>query len=163
MSTSPTRYSGLQIVLHWVIAGLFAFNYIVSDGMGKAWRAFSQTGINDSTVARLHIIAGIALLALTVLRFVVRLKRGAPAAPASGSELMRLAAEWGHRALYMLLFLLPVAGLAAWFGGVKAAGEAHEIMGNLTLILIIGHVAAALYHQFVLKDNLISRMRPSKG
>ena len=156
----PVRYSRVQIALHWGIAALFAFNYIVSDGMGRALRNFSQTGINDSLTAKLHIIGGIFLLGLMVLRLVFRALHGAPPHASSGYPLMDKAAIWGHRALYALLLLLPMAGLAAWFGGLKVAGEAHEVLVNLTALLIAGHIAAALYHQFILKDRLLDRMRP---
>ena len=98
-----------------------------------------------------------------VARLVVRMRHGAPAVPAGHSGLIELAVTWGHRALYLLLFALPIAGLVAWFGGVKIAGEAHEIMVNITLALIAGHISAALFHQFYLKDNLLRRMRPNKG
>ncbi len=46
------------------------------------------------------------------------------------------------------------------FGGVEDAGDAHEIIANLTLALIAVHAAAALFDQFVLKDNLLARMKP---
>ncbi len=34
----------------------------------------------------------------------------------------------------------------------------HELSWQILLVLIILHVAAALYHQFLLKDNLMGRM-----
>lgn len=162
-AAADLRYSRVQIALHWAIALLFAFNYIVSDNMGKAWRSFTQTGINDSLTAQLHVIGGVSLLALMVLRLIVRAVHGAPPHAQSGMPLLDTAAVWGHRALYLLLLLLPAAGLAAWFGGIKAAGDAHEILVNLSVIMVLGHIAAALYHQFILKDNLIARMRPKRG
>ena len=159
---SPIGYSNLQIALHWAVAALFLFNYIVSDGMGRALRNFSQTGMNESTVALLHIIGGSALLVLMLLRVVVRLRQGAPALP-QGPGWMHRAAHLGHVALYAVLFALPLSGLAAWFGGIKPAGEAHELLINAALVLIIGHIVMALLHQFVLKDGLLDRMRPGRG
>jgi cytochrome b561 len=38
------------------------------------------------------------------------------------------------------------------------AHEAHDIFANLLLLTIALHAAAALYHQFILKDGLMSRM-----
>ncbi|MES9973390.1 MAG: cytochrome b/b6 domain-containing protein, partial [Candidatus Thiodiazotropha sp.] len=35
---------------------------------------------------------------------------------------------------------------------------AHGVLSQLLLILIIGHVLAFLYHQYVRKDSLFSRM-----
>jgi cytochrome b561 len=36
--------------------------------------------------------------------------------------------------------------------------RAHAALATLLAILIVVHVAAALYHQFVLKDGLFRRM-----
>ncbi len=36
--------------------------------------------------------------------------------------------------------------------------QAHAVLATLLAILIVVHVAAALYHQFVLKDGLFRRM-----
>ena len=55
-------------------------------------------------------------------------------------------------------FAVPAAGMAAWFGGVGLAAEAHEVMFNLLFALVLAHVGAALIHQFVFKDHLIARM-----
>jgi cytochrome b561 len=36
--------------------------------------------------------------------------------------------------------------------------RAHAALATLLAILIAAHIAAALYHQFVLKDGLLRRM-----
>ena len=56
------------------------------------------------------------------------------------------------------MLLMPVSGLVAWFGGVDTAADAHEVMSNLMLFVVGVHVAAALWHQFWLKDHLLLRM-----
>ncbi|MEY3308596.1 MAG: hypothetical protein RLZZ413_2634, partial [Pseudomonadota bacterium] len=38
------------------------------------------------------------------------------------------------------------------------AAEAHEVMTSLLLVVLAVHVAAALWHQFWLKDHLLRRM-----
>ena len=48
----------------------------------------------------------------------------------------------------------------AWFGGVTALADLHGGLLKLLLwLVIIGHVVAALYHHFILKDGLLHRMR----
>jgi cytochrome b561 len=42
--------------------------------------------------------------------------------------------------------------------GVFPTFQAHAVLATLLAILIAAHVAAALYHQFVLKDGLFRRM-----
>lgn len=153
-------YSGLQKLLHWAVVLTFAFNYVVSDGMGRALRTFLQTGANDSLTAELHVIVGVATLVLMILRLVVRLIQGAPAMPPAPHPLMEKAAHAVHFLLYAAMIATPAAGAAAWFLGIHDAGDLHEALVNLTLLLIIAHVAAALFHHFILKDQLLKRMAP---
>jgi cytochrome b561 len=44
--------------------------------------------------------------------------------------------------------------------GDRLWGEMHEVFGNLLLVAIGLHVAAALWHQFALRDGTLSRMLP---
>jgi cytochrome b561 len=36
--------------------------------------------------------------------------------------------------------------------------QAHAVLATLLAILIAGHIAAALYHQFVVEDGVFRRM-----
>ncbi|AVW91902.1 cytochrome b [Celeribacter baekdonensis] len=159
MKTSQS-YSMLQKLLHWAVVLTFAFNYVVSDGMERAFDAFMETGVNTNLTAKLHVIVGVVTIVLMILRILVRLIQGAPAMPAAPHPLMEKAAQLVHVGLYATLLLAPMAGASAWFLGVDIAAEVHVLLINLALALIIAHVAAALYHQFILKDNLIKRMSP---
>jgi cytochrome b561 len=161
---TPNHYSRTQIILHWVIMVLVLFNITASDGVKAMYDAFEEgttVSSSDALFGNLHIYVGISVLALAILRLFLRLRRGAPAAPA-GPILQQKAGHYVHIAIYVLLFTLPLSGIAAWFGGIGKAGDAHEVMQNLLLILVGLHVAAALFHQFWLKDNLITRMTSRK-
>lgn len=159
-SASPARYSRLQIGLHWLIFLLFGFNYIVSDGMGRALHIRLDGGVAEGFVPLVHPPVGIAVLVLTLIRLIARAITAAPEPAASNHPLMDRAAQWTHWALYALLILLPAGGIAAWQFGIEAAGDVHAALANITLALIGLHAAAALFHQFVLKDNLLARMKP---
>ncbi|MFV0303541.1 MAG: cytochrome b [Paracoccus sp. (in: a-proteobacteria)] len=154
----PNGYSGFQIALHWAIALLVLFNYIYSDGMGDALDAVleGRTGEAPDLNPAIHVWVGVAVLALVVLRLVARLSRGAPEAGGSGA--LQVAASWGHRALYLLLFLVPLAGAITWFGKVETTGDIHALLANLLMIAAGGHAAMALWHQFVVRDGLLMRM-----
>lgn len=95
MKTSQS-YSLLQKLLHWAVVLTFAFNYIVSDGMGRALDAFLKTGVNDTLTAKFHVIVGVVTLALMILRVLVRLIQGAPAMPSAPHPLMEKAAQLVH-------------------------------------------------------------------
>ena len=153
-----TGYSRVQIALHWVVVLLVVAQLVTSESMGEAWEAVEEGGVPVvSAMVWAHVNAGIAVLLLVLWRIGLRLRRGAPPAPA-GSALMQVAGRGSQFALYALLVLVPLSGLMAWFGGSQAAAEAHVLMKNIILILILLHVGVAIFHQFVLKDGLMDRM-----
>ena len=71
---------------------------------------------------------------------------------------MTVASTWTHRLLYVLMAFVPLAGMAAWFGGIDQFGEIHVLLMNALLIVSGIHAAAALYHHFIMKDGLLKRM-----
>jgi cytochrome b561 len=99
---------------------------------------------------------------------------------------MEGAARKAHLALYALLLLVPALGMVAtWLRGEavqvlglfslsspltaeramsRAVKGAHELAANLLIGLVLAHVAAALFHQLVLRDGPLGRMRlPWRG
>jgi cytochrome b561 len=77
--------------------------------------------------------------------------------------MFRRAALWTHRAFYACLVLLPVTGAVAWFRGIPAAGDAHEVLRAVLLALIALHLGGVAMHQLVWKTDILKRMiRPSK-
>lgn len=151
-------YTGVQISLHWVIALLVLFNYIYSEGMGHALDARLEgslpatQGLNPA----IHVWVGLAILALVAGRLLIRLTRGVPAA--GGSGIQQRMAEGAHRLLYALLIAIPAFGALAWFGKIDLFGGPHALLANLLMLLAAGHALAAIWHQLVLKDGLLTRM-----
>ena len=154
-------FSLTQIALHWTVGVLIVFNLLMGDDMTHLWRQIQRGAIAPTTTAAwLHIIVGVVVLALVAWRLVLRYSRGVPPAPEGESALMKLAGQAGHLALYVLMIAIPVTGLMAWFGGVTQAADLHGEVLTVLLWGVIGvHVAAALYHQFILKNGLLNRMR----
>ena len=154
-------YSRTQISLHWAVAILIIYQLLFGDDMSHAWRGFRDTGVATmSTAVWVHIIAGVLVLAFALWRLALRFTRGVPAAPEGEGSMMKLAGEAGHWALYILMLALPITGLLAWYGGVTSLAGLHgELLKTLLWVMIALHVIAALYHQFVLKDHLLDRMR----
>lgn len=158
----PSHYSRAQIALHWVVFLMIAFQFIASDAMSQAWRAVvkgQETGFDPLVAA--HVFVGGGVLLLVLWRLVLRLSRGVPPLPKEEPPVMKMIAHLTHWTLYALMIVTPISGAMAWFGGVKPAAEAHEVLKTLLMILIGLHVAGALYHQFVLKTNIMARMKPS--
>lgn len=156
---SPTGYSRAQISIHWIMAILILTMFF----SGEIIHDFSHElednpGAQQPVGVYAHIVAGIAILALAIWRIMLRLKRGAPAEPEGTPRLQGLAAKLVHLTLYAVMVMMPVSGLVAWFGGVHAAGEAHEVMKAVLIVLLVLHIGAAFYHQYGLKNGLMRRM-----
>jgi cytochrome b561 len=148
--------------LHWVVAALIGFQLINHEGMEDAWHALQKGQPFDGGAAQIHVLAGLAVLLLVLIRIVVRLTRGAPELPADGNPFLDKVAMATHLLLYGLLLLVPLMGIAAWFLGIGVAAGMHGALFAALMGLIILHTVAALYHQFVLKDGLIRRMMRSE-
>jgi len=128
-----------------------------------------------------HKWAGVTVFLLVWLRLAWRVTHPAPALPQSMSSLMQLAAHAGHMALYGLMIVIPLTGWlmssakgvqTVWFGVLpipdllgrdKELGnllkDVHEALNWLLMLTLAGHLSAALWHHFVLKDDTLRRMR----
>lgn len=156
-------YSAPQIVLHWAIAVLVAFNFIYSDGMGRALHARlddrPMTGLDLNPA--IHVWVGVLVLGLVILRLALRFGRGVP--EPGGQGLQQSLAHWGHRLIYLLLLCVPVLGGLTWFGRLDPLGDPHALLANVLMILAGGHALVAIWHQLVLKDGLLGRMFRPEG
>lgn len=158
--SQPKGYSALQIGLHWGVAALILLQLIFGDDMSQAWRGFTKTGVAEMSLSVwAHIVLGVAVLAFVLWRLVLRFSRGVPSDPAGTSPMMALVAHWGHVGLYALMLAVPLTGLIGWYGNQSLLVEAHGWLKPVLIVVILGHIAAALYHQFILKDGLLLRMK----
>ncbi|MBC7737175.1 MAG: cytochrome b [Candidatus Saccharibacteria bacterium] len=155
---SNDRYGGLQMALHWATAALIVGNYFFSEGMEDAFDARMESGAVAGWLPTYHVWAGVTLLALVVLRLIVRVRSGAPAAAQPG--VAALAAKVVHMVLYAMMVAVPALGIAAWFFGIDAAANLHVLVMNAMMLLILGHAAMAIFHHFVLRDGLLKRIIP---
>ena len=168
---APKRYHPLLVTLHWLVAILVVFNLYI----GKF--VFMDPNYPEQA-AKGHMVMGIAVLLLVIVRFVVRQRLPRPADADSGSKLTDMLAKLVHYGLYIMLAAITVIGVTfaaqsgrmarTFLGAGPASGPPpesvfllrglHGLSANILLLLILMHVAAALYHQFIRKDNLIARM-----
>lgn len=156
----PRAYSLAQIRLHWLIFGLLVIQFILHEPMTEAFDLV-EDGLTPPfhPLVAAHVFGGFLIFILVAARFWIRLDRGVPPLPKTDPPVQRLAAHVTHYSLYALLIALPVSGAVAWFRGNEAAADAHSIMRIALLALVALHVAARLYHHFLLKDGLLNRMR----
>jgi len=158
-TSAPSGYSNLQIVLHWTIAALIIFQLLVNKDMQAAFNdRLEGRPTEEFGAAVLHIAVGSTILLLAIVRLFIRRTRGVPAAHPDNPALVNWLGQATHFLLYGFLFLMPVTGLVAWFGGVELSAELHEL-GRLVLIPAIGlHALGGLAEHFVFRNDSLRRM-----
>lgn len=158
----PARFSPAQIALHWLTALLILAQYLNDHAIGRAFHATMRGAaqIPGGWLVTAHILAGLAIFAFALARIAMRLRRGTPPAAAEEPRVLQIAAAATHGLLYVLLLLMPLTGLVAWYGAVGAAGNLHELLKTVLLAVIAFHVAGAFYQQFILRSDVVARMLP---
>ena len=168
-----TRYHPALVALHWLLAlfipAALALGALVLAKIPNA----SPMKIEG---LRSHMIGGMLILALMLLRLFVRTGTAHPPAAAAGHPLLDRVAWWSHRLLYALVIAMAASGLfmalqTRLFVSVLGGGGplpadfwafpirwVHYLVSRLLMALIALHVAGALYHAFIRKDGLLRRM-----
>lgn len=126
----------------------------------------------------LHKSIGVTLLALILARVLWRMTHTPPAFPDTLQKWEKRLAEGVHKLMYVLMVAMPVSGVVmatfskygiVWFGVPLIEGldqpdlrewfkEVHEMVGITLLVLIVLHVAAAIKHRVVDRDEIMRRM-----
>lgn len=162
-TTEPTGYSRMQIALHWLVFALIAQQYLFKDAISSAWdRVTDGLEVAFDPLVLVHVAGGALVMVFALWRLTLRARRGVPPA-IEANKLQGILTKLTHVGLYALMILMPLSGSVAWFGGVQAAAQAHNVMKILLLALVALHVVGALYHQFVLRDGALARMRRAQG
>jgi cytochrome b561 len=179
------KYTGIAVLLHWLIALLIICN--VALGLGSGW-------VPDADVRPmidLHKSIGITVLALAFIRFFWRFNHQPPALPAHYAKWERILAQTAHVLLYVLIFALPITGwihdsawdqaathpmqlfwVIPWFrlGFITALdpatkemvhglfGEIHHYLGWALYVVLGLHVLGALKHQMIDRHPELQRM-----
>lgn len=168
-----SRYQPVLVALHWLMALLLP---VALGGGALVLVKIPNTDPMKIVALRQHLIGGLLLLSLMLIRLVVRASTAHPARASTGSSTLDRMAWLSHRLLYVLvlaqacsgLYMALQAGLPdVLFGGHGAlpadfwifpVRSVHYVISRLLMALIALHVTAALYHTFVLRDGLLRRM-----
>lgn len=175
-------YSGAARFFHWLIVALILVQAPV--GLYMSYRG-NTLDIWDATTGALynsHKLVGVTILLLVLLRLAYRLVHGAPAHEPTIEPWQAVVSRLNHWGMYVLLICVPIAGyigislfpaldigkvfsLPAVVAPNKEAAATvfvvHGWLARLLVLLVVVHVAAALFHYFIRKDNVLGRMLPS--
>lgn len=168
LKSSPTRYGGMAIALHWTSAA--AVIALLASGLV----AGNIEGSPPAALIVTHASLGTLVLVLTVARIVWWLAFDRRPQPAMMPRWQEIVAQAVHGLLYLAILVLVGSGIGTLVlsGAVPAllsgaplpdfAGlvprAVHGVAARLMLALLAAHIGAALYHQFVMRDRLLARM-----
>ncbi|HEV7813638.1 MAG TPA: cytochrome b/b6 domain-containing protein [Janthinobacterium sp.] len=170
----PSKFSLPSRLFHWIMAPLLLAMLLIGVGMVatvSGWRP---------VLVGIHQTLGLALLALAILRLLMRLAGGSPALPASMPAWQHLIAKLSHWVLYGAMLAMPFLG----WGMLSAAGyplpgiagmhlppiapqnvtlyawlrATHGFVGEIFFATIVLHIGAGLLHALLLKDGVFDAM-----
>lgn len=175
--SAPKRYHPILVSLHWLVALLI---------LGMLVIGFTQLGETPNDEAKIQVLSmhmpiGITILALTLARLVVRFTTSKPAPATAGNPILDKIGVAVHYLLYIAALGMGISGLgissAAGLPAIvfEKAGAlppdfaafppaiGHGFFAYVLSALVLLHIGAALYHQFIRKDGLLSRMGYGKN
>lgn len=172
---SATRWGLASRILHWFMAIAILFMFCL--GITMINMRLSPEKLEMFMV---HKSTGMLLLLAVIIRVLWRIINPPPKFPTFISRNQQQMVRLGQMLMYILLFCIPISGWVInsaanfplhWFGlfqipAITEPNIAVEEMAktvHFTLIcilgvLILGHVAAALHHHFILKNDVLRRM-----
>lgn len=168
-------YGVVTKTLHWLVAAAitaqFALGYLMDAGGHGRGRGRGRGGgpgrgrgrggdydlFGDDALLTVHVVLGVTILALALLRLLWRVRTPLPPWAATLSHAERRLAHWNERVLYLLMFAIPISGLTLVVAGDDAL-SLHVGTHIAFFVAIAFHVGLVLKHQFVDRDRLLRRM-----
>lgn len=168
------RYGKITRLLHWTMAGLFAWQF-TGMGLKLALGRTPLVGFLTST----HASIGTILMVLFILRAIWGLLNLSHR-PHHQAGLIGTAAKLGHVGLYLFMLIVPLLAILRAYGSqrglavfgmpvlpgapekvewmVSPGNTAHGLLAWVLLALVAGHIAMVFVHRFIWKDDVLSRM-----
>lgn len=165
--------------LHWLVA------FLMLSVLGAAWSFAFVLPEDRAEAIPVHVSIGLIVVALTLLRLAWRRAVPPPPIPPGTPGWTRRGAKMGHFLLYFLILVQGALGIwmaalspvdirvfngfnlselaPASAGSLVGLRQVHFVVACLLTATIFGHVAGALWHHFVLRDDVLIRMLPFGG
>lgn len=168
------RYPKLQILIHWLMFFLIAVAAISIE----VREAIPKGADLRSELKNLHVFIGQLVLIFLFIRLISRLSFEQPL-PESKVDWQVSLMKLVHVALYVLMLAIPITGILLLQAGAKEVSflgyvlpeiispdrqikkiikEVHELLSNSLYLLVAIHVAASLWHHYVIHDGSLRRM-----
>ncbi|MCT4657351.1 MAG: cytochrome b/b6 domain-containing protein [Cohaesibacter sp.] len=170
-TSSPSRYSKVTIALHW-LGALLILGLIVVGQMMDGMQGPEKLELLD-----MHRKIGLVTGLIFLVRLVFFFLHARPEADPNWPPMQAKLAKAIHLLLYLLPLVMVASGMASLMifglgqyvdngdiaGYLAAAGSVpplnvHGIVAKLLVASVVLHVIGAIYHQFVKKDGIMTRM-----
>ena len=173
--SSALKYSRTMRALHWLIALLLIALLIAGMVMVN-----STDEATKFAIIQIHAPLGILAGLLLLVRIFFAFRHPRPAPDPNWSPMVK----WGSKIVHILLYILPFALVSTGIGTMVLSGlgpmlqsgnfgpwpdmsivppaQGHSLFAKLFMVSLVLHIAGAIYHQWIVKDNLIARMMPGK-
>jgi cytochrome b561 len=177
LSDTPAAFGSVTKLAHWLTAlavfGLVGLGWVMAD---------LPLGATKLELYGLHKSIGVLVLVVTLARIAWRFRQPGPGALASQAAWEHRLAKAVHLALYACLLGLPLSGWIASSGAgfpvsvfglvtlpdlvaadpaVKdGAAAVHGVLAWVLVVSITLHVAGALKHHVLDRDDTLRRMLP---
>jgi cytochrome b561 len=174
VKNSANHFGIIAILFHWIMALLLIG--LVCVGLYMDYIPISAQKLK---LYGWHKEFGILALMLVIVRFTWRLRNITPSL-SNLAKLEQVGARLAHYAFYFFMFALPISGIfltsaaglpASFFGWFTIPAliapseplrllftEIHQWIGYALIATFCLHVAGALKHHFIDRDDILKRM-----
>ena len=172
LTNTLTEYGSISKIFHWLSAAVLLIQ--IPLGLYLVDLDFSEKRL---TVESIHVILGLSIFYLTILRLIYKSFSPTPSLGNSIFPGQRLIAKINHISLYLTILIITISGaLKKLFNGemldlflfdleIKDNFELAElfydihILSNYTLIVLISlHIFAVIIHKVIFKENLLKKI-----
>ena len=172
----PKRYHPALTSFHWIIALLIFTNLFLAFAPEGPGGLIPQM-LFGLPIVGIHMLIGTSVLMLLTLRLITRLVTKHPEPATAGHALLDKIGVWTHYALYLFAYSITISGFVmslqrGYFAKLFGIGsipqhfqrggipweEIHGASWAFLGLFLFLHIGAALYHQFIRRDHLLSRM-----
>jgi cytochrome b561 len=176
LRNTTRRWGAVAQLLHWLIVALIIVQVTLAS------LADDAPPLRRLALLARHKSFGLTILALAILRLAWRWANPTPELPTTLKPYQQTLARLTHFMLYALLFAMPLSGWmmssargfpVSWFGLFQLPDlvpkskplyetmlTTHEVLAGVLGAVVALHVAGALMHHFVKRDDVLRRMLP---
>lgn len=166
------QYNNKQKWIHW-LSFIFVFSAFI---LLMLKVTLSQYLDSMFTIYLLHKSFGVMILILTIWRFIIIKEEGIHDVFPKNQKLQRILSKSTQGFIYILLIITPISGYLMSSQSLNVFGVIsipaidmpnsmyqlfhmlHKISAYLLAVLLILHIAGALYHYFWIKDKVLQSM-----